>query len=189
MRKTILLLGILTLIPHFTLASRTRQNLDLKRYIDFALEWTSYKYNGEPLPEIKVIPHELVQIFAYGDFEYAQAEAKDIKLPTVNATYDIKRKTIYISDQLDMNDPKTEITLVHELVHYLQDINGYTQSLDGHLACTESEAYDVQMLWQKINNVDVESIQYVYQQSIISATKCMGSKSSAFPKYDPRNEY
>lgn len=188
MRKMILLAGAFLFIPHFTFAAKSaKQTPDLMKYIDFILEWTSYKYNGEPLPEIKLTRHELVQIFAHGDFEYAQAEAKGIELPTVNATYDVKRKTIYISDRLDMSDPKTEITLVHELVHYLQDINGYTSSLDGHLECTESEAYDVQMLWQTIHQVDVESIKYVYHQSLISAMRCMGSKSSAFPKYSPED--
>lgn len=167
-------------MPHLSFAKTP----DLNRYIDFIVEWTSHKYNGEPLPKIKTIQHELVQIFAYGDFEYAQAEGKGIKLPNVNAIYDKDRKTIYISDRLDMNDPMTEVTFVHEMVHYLQDINGYTDSLNGRLACTESEAYDVQMVWQKIYNVDVESIQYTYQHSLIAAVRCMGSKTSAFPKYD-----
>lgn len=161
-------------------SAQTVPHSDLIRYIDFILEWTSYEYNGEPLPKIEITRHELVQIFAHGDFEYAQAEFKGIELPTVNAVYDAKRKTMYISDRLDLSDPLTEVTLVHELVHYLQDINGYTASLDGHLACTESEAYDVQMLWQTFNQVDVENIPFVYQQSLVAAMRCMGSKSSAF---------
>jgi hypothetical protein len=62
----------------------------------------------------------------------------------------------------------------------LQDINGYTQSLGEFLICTESEAYDVQMLWQKIKKIDEESIPFVYQQSLLAATRCMGNKYSSF---------
>lgn len=180
MKINVLWFGVLVsiLVPRFAFAEQ--KNIDLKKYVDFALEWTSYKYNGEALPKVKIERHALVQIFAYGDFEYAQAESKGIVLPTVNAIYLVDNKTIYISDKLDMNDPKSEITLVHEIVHYLQDINGYTKSLGSHLSCTESEAYDVQMLWQHIRQVDVESIRFVYQQSLLAATKCMGSKSSVF---------
>jgi len=172
-----LAISFLAVIPAFAFASI---KMDLKPYVDFALEWTSYSYHGEPLPKIKLERHQLVQIFAYGDYEYAQAESKGVELPTVYAIYLADEKTIYISDQLPLNDKKIDVTLAHEMVHYLQDINGYTRSLNGHTVCSESEAYDVQMLWQKIKNVDPESIQYVYQRSTLAAIECMGSKGSAF---------
>jgi hypothetical protein len=161
-------------------ATSTQPILDLQPYIEFAMEWTSYSYNGEPLPELKIEKHGLVQVYAYGDLEYAQAEYQGIKLPTVNAIYLVDKKAIYISDQIDLNDPKTQLTIIHEVVHYLQDINGYTQSLGEFLICTESEAYDVQMLWQKIKKIDEESIPFVYQQSLLAATRCMGNKYSSF---------
>jgi len=106
-------------------------------------------------------------------------KAKSLK--TVNAIYVPEDKTLYISDQLDINDPKNDVTFVHEMVHYVQDISGYTRSLNGHLACTESEAYDVQILWDKIHN-GADADPYAYQQSLIAATRCMGSKTSAFGK-------
>lgn len=152
---------------------------DLKRYIDFAVEWTPYSYHDEALPKIQVEKHAIVQILAHGDLETAQAEAKGETLPSVNAIYVPEDKKIYVSDHVSLANPKIEVTLVHEIVHYLQDITGYTRSLNGHIACTESEAYDVQMLWQKINNVDVDDIPFVYQQALIASTKCMGNKASA----------
>lgn len=156
--------------------------IDLMPFVQFAAEWTGHEYKGQPLPKIKFERHEIVQIFAYGDYEYAQAEAKGEKLAEVNAVYVPEEKTVYISNQLDLGNPKTKATLAHEMVHYLQDVSGYTKSLAGHLACTESEAYDVQMLWQKMNHVDVENLPFVHQQSMLSAMKCMGDQSADFKK-------
>jgi len=183
MKRSLLLFALLALTPCLSHAAPGFEvtQFDLMKYIQFDVEWTSYKYQNEPLPKVKVLPDELLQIYAYGDFEYAQAEAQGKKLPIMNAVYLPENKTIYLSERLDLNAPSTEVTLVHELVHYLQDINGYTKSLDGHLACTENEAYEVQMVWQKIHNVDVESIHDVYGLSVLASIKCMGSKKSAFP--------
>ena len=146
MKKNRLLFSVLVflLLPAATFAQSIKlgaatpaePTMDLMPYIEFALEWTSHKYNGEPLPKLKIEKHAFVQIFAYGDLEYAQAEYKGIKLPTVNAIYVVDSKTIFISDQIDFNDPKTQLTIVHEMVHYLQDINGYTQSLGEFLVYT-----------------------------------------------------
>lgn len=180
MVQYLLILGILFSVP----AAIADQQSDMLAYIKFIKEWTSYKYNGEPLPKIKIERAELVQIFAFGDYEYAQAESKGIELPTVLGLYDGDRKTIYVSDLVDPNEPMFSVTLVHELVHYLQDINGYTASLDGHLSCTESEAYDVQMLWQIQYGINVHEVPYVHQRSLIAAMKCVGNQSSAFPKID-----
>lgn len=192
MKKSFLCLGVIIITIFSTVCSaesvkakkveKPQPQIDLMPYLEFAQEWTSHKYNGEKLPKIKIEKHDLVQVFAYGDLEYAQAESKGIALPVVNAIYLVDNKTIYISDSIDLKDPKLEITLVHEIVHYLQDISGYTKSLDGHLACTESEAYDVQVLWQTIRKVDTESIPYAYQHSLVAAMRCMGSNKSVFSK-------
>lgn len=183
MRKALLIFCGCFLLSSNVFADQTA---DLKKYIDFVVQWTSYKYNNEPLPKIKKEKHGLVQVIAYGDFEYAQAEAKGVELPTVLAIYDAKYKTIYVSDQVQDNDPFLSVTMVHEMVHYLQDISGYTASLNGRLSCTESEAYDVQMLWQIENNIRKDEIPYTQQRSLISAMRCMGSKSEAFPRLKSR---
>lgn len=171
----LLLLTTLIATPSFAQTS----SKDLKRYIDFATEWTSHHYNGEPLPKIQIERHSIVQIYANGEIETAKAEQEGAELLVVNAVYVPEDKTIYVSDQISPTDPKLEATLVHEIVHYLQDISGYTHSLEGHLSCTESEAYDVQMLWQKINDIAPDEIPFVYQQSLLAATRCMGNKATA----------
>ena len=106
----------------------------------------------------------------------AQAEQNKKKLSKVLAIYDRRNKTIYVSDDVNANDPTLEITLVHETVHYLQDINGYTESLGEYIVCTESEAYDIQVLWQIEFNVDKKSVPFAQERSLLSAMRCMGSK-------------
>jgi hypothetical protein len=177
MRITSLLIFSLIL---FSNSKTYAQETDLMKYIDFVQEWTLYKYNGEALPKIEVTPHNLVQIFAYGDYVYAQAEYKKQKLAKILSVYDKKRRTIYISDEISLDDPMRDVTLVHEFVHYMQDINGYTDSLNGHIECTESEAYDVQILWQVIYKIDEKSVPLANQLSLISAMKCMGTQSFKF---------
>lgn len=154
-------------------------NIDFSKYVDFAVRWTSYEYHGEALPQVKIQKTGLVQVFAYGEETISAAAKNNQKLPLVLAIYDRDYKTIYISDSVDLKDPLLEVTFVHEAVHYLQDINGYTDSLDGHIVCTESEAYDVQVLWQIEFNVAKEEIPFARERSLLSAMNCMGNQFAA----------
>ena len=153
---------------------------DLSPYITFIERWTSYNYNGEDLPELKQVDSEYLQLFYYGDYVYAQAEFKGEALEKVLAYYDRKDKLIYVTNEFPAQGLEIEPTLVHELVHYMQDINGYTDSVGDYLECTEGEAYDVQALWQiMVKRESRESVQYVYERSILAAMKCMGNKFKA----------
>lgn len=149
---------------------------EFSKYIDFVLKWSSYTYAGEPLPEVQFEKPGLVQVYAYGEYAVAQAEFNQVELPKIIGIYDRYSKKILISDDVDINDRKLEVTLIHEFVHYLQDINGYTESLGEHVICTESEAYDIQMLWQIENDIDTKSIPFVQERSLFSAMKCMGNQ-------------
>jgi len=144
--------------------------------IEFIVEWSSYEYNQEPLPKIEYMAKDLVQIYAYGDYVYAQAEFNNTKLLEVTAVYDHKTDSIYVSESIKNENSQVKVALIHELVHYLQDINGYTESLgEEHMVCSESEAYDIQILWQIINEVELGQIESFRQHSLISAMRCMGS--------------
>ncbi len=168
---------IISLSPTTSNSSLIDIETNLLTYVNFATKWTSYLYLSEPLPKIKIERDGLVQIYAYGDYVVAQAERNQKSLPAVNAIYDRYNKTIYISDKVDLKNKSLEVTLVHEIVHYLQDINGYTDSLgDQNIACTESEAYDVQQLWQIEFNIDIELLPFVREQSLFSSMKCMGNQ-------------
>ena len=153
---------------------------DLSSYIDFVVEWSSYKYNGETFPEVKFLDHTLIQIYTYGDYVYAQAEFSGEKLPEAMAVYDRESKAILISETIKEDEGKVEVALVHEFVHFLQDINGYTESLgEENLICSESEAYDIQVLWQIINEVEMNLIAEYQQKSLLAAMRCMGSPFSS----------
>lgn len=165
---------ILTLLVSWT--SMAAEQKTLTDYIQFIEEWSNYEYNGEALPEVKYISQGYLQLLTYGDYEVAQAEYKGEELPVINSAYDSESKTIYMSKTIDPNSVTAELALLHEMVHYVQDISGYTESLDGHLVCTESEAYDIQIVYQVVNNVSPETVRNYYALSVLAATKCMGSK-------------
>lgn len=177
MNKLIILLSIFNL---FVFSASAAVDINLLPYAKFVSEWSNYSYGGEELPQVEFTSDTLVQIFSYGDYVYAQAEFKGETLPLVNAFYDRDKKTIYISNRLKGDEVSTELALVHEVVHYLQDISGFTDSLNGFLICSESIAYDVQALWQIVNKVSLDTVSNVHQQSLVSAMSCMGGKSKAF---------
>jgi hypothetical protein len=157
-------------------SNKVTEDKTLIEMIEFIQEWSGYKHAGEPLPKAQFLKHELVQIYAYGEYEYAQAEFNKIQLDEVSAVYDLHSKTIHISENLKEKPSLVKMALVHELVHYMQDINGYTESLgEEHRVCTESEAYDIQILWQVINEVELDRVDDQHQLSLIAAMRCMGS--------------
>lgn len=167
-----LLIGLSALTAH------ADNNFDnkLKELISFVESWTSYSYNNEVLPEVVKLNHDWLQIYYYGDYKVAQAEYMGTELPAVNAYYSRDENKIYISDHIPMNSRQMDSTLVHELVHYLQEVSGYTESIEGRLVCTESEAYDVQMLWQLENDFQTENLDLLKERALMSATMCMGSQ-------------
>jgi hypothetical protein len=46
-------------------------------------------------------------------------------------------------------------SLLHELVHFLQNINGRNETFADHPVCLEAEAYDLQEAWQTEQGVDL----------------------------------
>lgn len=143
-------------------------------YIQFITEWSTYKYNNEPLPKIRTASPGMLQVYAFGDYKVAQAEYKGEKLPTINAVYDPKKNELLVSKDIDLqSEEMSGPTLVHELVHYLQDINGKTALYeDDKLVCLEGEAYDIQALWQIVNKVRADEYAAIQQQILLSFMMC-----------------
>lgn len=170
-KQTILGLGVLLFLSQPSFAFEEQQLLG---YIQFITEWSNYKYNQEPLPEVRTESDDMLLIYAYGDYAVAQAEYKGEKLRPVMAIYDHKKNQLLVSENLDLNDPKQSgPTLVHELVHYMQDINGKTALYeDDKLACLEGEAYDIQAFWQAVNNVRADEYLLIQQDVLLSFMKC-----------------
>lgn len=143
-------------------------------YIQFITEWSSYKYNNEPLPKIRTASPGMLQVYKYGDYAVAQAEYKGETLRSVMAVYDPTKNELLVSKNIDLVDEASSgPTLVHELVHYLQDINGKTALYgDDKLVCLEGEAYDIQALWQVVNKVRPEEYSAIQHDILLSFMKC-----------------
>jgi hypothetical protein len=170
-RKIFGLLAAILLLSQPSFALEKQQILN---YIQFITEWSNYQYNQQPLPEIRTESDDMLLIYAYGDYAVAQAEYNGKKLRPVMAIYDHKKNELLVSQSLDLNNStQSGPTLVHELVHYLQDINGKTALYaDDKLACLEGEAYDIQALWQVVNNVRADEYQLIQQDILLSFMNC-----------------
>jgi hypothetical protein len=103
------------------------------------LSWTvnlsSYPHPGEA-PEILFKPHSFFVDVACNGIEKCDAVA----------WYNDDKEIIFLDKRLDGHtDAYTRSVVVHELVHYLQDINGEYNDIDCDLyAKREREAYSVQ---------------------------------------------
>lgn len=115
------------------------------------IEWITanspLEYNGEPLPTVKYVSQGILQVMGYGDQAVARAEYEGKTLPTVLASYN--DFVIYLKDDGAFTDMPWVI--VHELVHYLQDVNGTT---DDCVPANEPQAYLLHDLWQKENGYE-----------------------------------
>lgn len=126
-------------------ASVANANPIFEQYIDWIVANSDLEYNGETLPTVERISKEFLQILLYGESVVADAEYHNRTLPDVLAIYDDEDKTIIIPHETDLDDFANHHIIVHELVHYLQDINGITDECIGRL---EGPAYDLHAQWQ-----------------------------------------
>ena len=112
--------------------------MDTSQLIGVLLSWTAqlsgYAYPST-VPQLERVQHEYLAEHACG----GDANCR------VVAWYD-DEGTIYLDDRVeDLEDPIVRSVLVHELVHYLQDLSGKFDSLkcEDQLV-REREAYSVQ---------------------------------------------
>ena len=122
-------------------------------HIEWLVANSDFEYNGEPLPSVEYISFELMQVAVYGPETVAQAEYNGSTLPTAHAYYDDERDTIVLQTGFDWDSMDTMHIMVHELVHYLQDINGITDPCLGNL---EPEAYQLHDQWMVEHNSPAE---------------------------------
>ena len=76
-------------------------------------------YNTDlPYPEIVFLPKsELVEMYV-GDSQ------KDYTPTDLWAFYNLESKKIFLRDTWDLHNPWNKSILLHELIHYVQDMNG-----------------------------------------------------------------
>jgi len=132
--------AVVAILLSVTAAKATTEEV-MRDMISYIVDNSDLEYNGEKLPflEIRTIS-ELCQKYAPGMYE-EQPENCNIA-----GIYDDQVDVIYISDEPApyMSHPDFfETVLFHELVHYLQDINGVYETVEC-LQNLEKLAYELQ---------------------------------------------
>ena len=130
-------------------ASPLYANPVFEKYINWLVTNSDFEYNGEELPTIKRIPREWMQVYAYGPETVAESEKSGTTLPEILALYDDINNQFILPEDLDINDYKNHHIIVHELVHYLQKINGDYNTPEAEECTTSLEpiAYELQLKW------------------------------------------
>lgn len=134
-------------------ASPAKPNADWLVMIEWIVAQTSYEYNGEPLPSITYESTQWLQILMYGEEMVARSEmpGSQTKLLTVVALYDNDANHIMINE--DASAAEQEVYLLHELVHFMQEINGaFTHCIHAG----EPEAYELHWRYAQEFELDVE---------------------------------
>ncbi len=151
------------------LASQDDSNtLQLIKYIE---DVSTLKYKGEELPEIRSVSPGMIMIYHYGEARVAKADYNGERLMPITGAYDHERNIIYISNQYDLNSESSLPTKIHELVHFMQNINGITKQFNSYKDCLEGEAYDIQYTWQHEFKILIETAPS-YQLIIYNYMKC-----------------
>ncbi len=105
------------------------------------------QYNGQQLPTVGYADHiELVRMARGKD-----ADPKDYNL---QGLYNDKTNKIWLRTGLDVKTKRGEAVLVHELVHYLQTVNGVLRTKKC-LAANEAQAYSLEGIYRRSHGVRV----------------------------------
>ncbi len=140
---------ILTALLLLFMSTKAYANPVFETYIQWIVENSELEYNGEPLPTVTVVSSDYIKILAYGEITVAEAEFNGVELADIVALYKHDDNTMIIPDTLDLYDWNNHYVIVHELVHYLQDINGYYE-LPEYVKCRvklEELAYELHVRW------------------------------------------
>ena len=107
-----------------------------------------YEYNDEPLPKIVYATKEQLGAYFYG--LDTDLENEDKLLPVEGICRSADEGTMFLLDDFDWESGSTMDVVVHELVHYLQYINGRTFSCS---VAGEIDAYKFQSIWLMKNPI------------------------------------
>jgi hypothetical protein len=129
----------------------TRTMKAMIRGIEFITQNSTLEYAGEALPDVIVVTEGQLQLRAYSPEVLIAATKEDRPLDRVSAFYDQEANQIFLADPNSIEGP----TLIHELVHFLQNINSKNDTFADHRMCLEAEAYDLQSAWQTEQGVDL----------------------------------
>jgi len=122
-------------------------------YINFITQNSSLEYAGQDLPVVTVVSENELQLLVRSSEASLSANPDHRSFALVSALYDRSENKIFLADVNSIAGPG----LFHELVHFLQAINGKGDMFTSHRACLEAEAYELQAIWQTQQGIDLAS--------------------------------
>ena len=111
----------------------------MKTVIAFLLLWigTETNYNVDlPHPNIIMMSQHELNVKFYGGEKKGNGK--------LHAFYDPRNDTIYLNEEFDMHNPWDKGVLLHELLHYVIDMNGAVGKKFACMRETELEVYPLQ---------------------------------------------
>jgi hypothetical protein len=143
---TLLILSFILAKPVYAESVEEAKMLELINWI--VEESAIYEYNDEPLPKIVYATQEQLGAYFYGLDTYLENEDKLIPIEGIFRSAD--EGTMFLLEDFDWESGSTMDVVVHELVHYLQYINGRTFSCS---VAGEIDAYKFQSIWLMDNPI------------------------------------
>lgn len=135
-------------------SKQVHSNEVFENYIQWIVNNSNLEYNNETLPGVRYVSADELLIIAYGSDSVQQAVDTGVELPNIIALYDHNHDTLIVRNTLDLDNWENHHIIVHELVHYLQDINGHYQ-LHEYRVCQqklEKLAYTLHIKWMDEHN-------------------------------------
>ena len=124
----------------------------MKTLVAFILLWigaeTDYNTN---IPHPKIL---LVSESTLAKMHYGNQKAED----TVHALYNTENNTIYLQDTFNQYKVFDKGVLMHEIMHYVHDMNGAVGTKFDCMAQSESEIYPL----QKKYLIEVHGVKWEY---------------------------
>jgi len=121
--------------------------------IGFITGNSALDYAGQPLPEVTVVGARELQLLIQASQASHPLSQGAQSRGRVAAFYDRHARRIVLADEASVTGP----ALLHELVHYLQDVNGKDDMFASRPVCLEAEAFDLQAFWQTEYGIDLAS--------------------------------
>jgi hypothetical protein len=116
----------------------------MKELVVALLAWVCLQIGCEPPdpPAVRLVPEKQLLTLAYGPAPPDQA--------SVTALYESRSRTVYLSEKWKASDLTNRSTMVHELVHHVQEAAAMEYPC---LAAREALAYHLQARFLKENGI------------------------------------
>lgn len=139
----------------------------MKEYLDWLSTTYRMPYDNQNLPLVIYLTEEELNIFFYGEEAYKKAVAEDRLVPVAGVFQPSPGSgVIYLRTDFDWLSLYDADIIVHELVHYLQHINGISYGCN---LLKELDAYKYQSIWMIQNQSPGEIPTFLTAMAILEA--------------------